>query len=757
MSMFVASLLMFLGLPEQVTPPSCPEGEWESLRAKRKAAYHRADYVRTLDLVDCEAETMRRLAAAGARLHASNGDPASHCQPLDVGFYVCNTLKQDRACSDRYLDRQFAEGCCDDPMYAVECHQNLAQRDRQREDFPAALQALDTVEALSLDNLAREHLGMAEFEAWSGLATAAALRIELAGQLADVGAVRATLEEFREWSAFASSESGMGLAADLGNLAAWGVLLLQEANPANPAGISDLADEVEVLLESALDTFSRSEGPASKADNVRINLALAALQRGDAERATAWLSEVVERGLPIEERLWFQYISIRAALASGAPIALDQSLRVLDELVGVDSVPMAGWFAAWALGQARDATGDIQGALQAYRTAEELLDTHTRTRAPAQRVFLGGRAQPMFGAVSRRLVGLLLEAGDVAAAASVARGARNRAMRASARGDCVATRAERRPLPGELQLVYFQVASRRAPLELRWVGFAVTAAGVRAEMLDVGEPAGDLTRLSDTALKPWADALLRPFQAELADASVVTILATESLHEVPFHALPWAKGLLIDALPVQYALDVAGCDARVRCASGGARVVRGDGPAVAEEVEAVAKILAENGRVVEHLRPQAVSDPKRLQAHGADILHVIAHGGASDRLLASDDELMFSDSISLTSRTVLTWREAPQLVYLSACRTSFRDAETLGGDASLAHAFLLAGAHYVVASVDLLDGEAAKEFAVRFHRAMGAGGAEGAPAAFRAAFRGCREQCKPSWSPYLRRLRVITR
>lgn len=754
MSMLVASLLMLPGLPEQVSPPSCPNGEWESLRAKRKAAYHEADYVRTRKLVDCEAETMRRLAAAGARLRTSDGDPASHCQPLGVGFYVCNTLIGDRVCSDQYLDRQFAEGCCDDPIYAAECHQNLAQRDRQREDFPAALHALDTVERLSLDNLAREHVGTVEFEAWSDLATAAALRIELAGQLGDVGAVRATLEEFQEWSAFAGAEVRPGLAADRNNLAAWGVLLLQEANP---AGISDLADEAEILLDSALDTFSWSEGPASKADNVRVNLALAALQRGDAGRATAWLSEVVERGLPIEEQLWFQYISIRAALASGAPIALDHSLRVLDELVGVDSVPMAGWFAAWALGQARDATGDIQGALQAYRTAEELLDTHTRTRAPAQRAVLGGRAQRMFGAVSRRLVGLLLEAGDLAAAASVARGARNRAMRASARGDCLATRAERRPLPGELQLVYFRVASRRAPLELRWVGFAVTAGGVRAEMLDVGEPTGDLTRLSDTALKPWANALLRPFQAELADASVVTILATESLHEVPFHALPWAKGLLIDALPVQYALDVAGCDERVWYASGDARVVRGDGPAVAEEVKAVAAILAENGRVVERIRPQAFSDLERLQAHGADILHVIAHGGASDRLLASDDELMFSDSIALTSRTVLAWRDAPQLVYLSACRTSFRDAETLGGDTSLAHAFLLAGARYVVASVDLLDGEAAVDFAVRFHRALGAGSAEGAPAAFRAAFRGCREQCKPSWSPYLRRLRVITR
>lgn len=73
--------------------------------------------------------------------------------------------------------------------------------------------------------------------------------------------------------------------ADSLNLAAWAILLAREAGL--PITARDLRTATDLLL-SALESFVEgSDRNLNRADNVRINLALAALQAGELTRAQA--------------------------------------------------------------------------------------------------------------------------------------------------------------------------------------------------------------------------------------------------------------------------------------------------------------------------------------------------------------------------------------------------------------------------------------------------------------------------------------
>ncbi|MFY0535882.1 CHAT domain-containing protein [Nannocystis pusilla] len=269
----------------------------------------------------------------------------------------------------------------------------------------------------------------------------------------------------------------------------------------------------------------------------------------------------------------------------------------------------------------------------------------------------------------------------------------------------------------------------------------------------------DLHRLSEAALQPWSEALLEPFFPEIEAADEIDILPTESLHHVPFHALPWEAGILLDRATVRYGLDVATCGADLAAPRGGALVVQGDDPYFASEASAVAAELAEHWPVAV-VRPTRPADLGPLLAGEYAVAHVVAHGEhvELDRLLATDDRLLLGDTLTLPRRTLLAAPGVPALVHLSACRSSFTDAETLGGGISLAHAFLLRGARYVVGAIEDVDGEVARAFASRFHRALAVEGLAGAPEAWREAYLAASgEFSSPSLARQLRRLRLYAR
>ncbi|MFY0537826.1 CHAT domain-containing protein [Nannocystis pusilla] len=143
----------------------------------------------------------------------------------------------------------------------------------------------------------------------------------------------------------------------------------------------------------------------------------------------------------------------------------------------------------------------------------------------------------------------------------------------------------------------------------------------------------------------------------------------------------------------------------------------------------------------------------------ARLVHIAAHGEQTvgDRLFMADDRVRFGDGLALTRADILSATAAPAVVYLSSCRSSSIDAETLGGGLSLAQAFMLRGARFVVGATGNLDGEVATDFAPRFYRALMGRPLSEVPVAWREAYLQTRAELTPRRKHLMRMLRVFAR
>lgn len=234
----------------------------------------------------------------------------------------------------------------------------------------------------------------------------------------------------------------------------------------------------------------------------------------------------------------------------------------------------------------------------------------------------------------------------------------------------------REPAPGELLLVYFA-------LERGHAGFAVDAGGVVAAELAGELPAAPADR---------AELLLGRFDAAIARARQVSIVASGRLAGAAFHALPWRGAPLIAARPVAYALDLLRPPAPPHGLTRAVQLVPPSNLARAdEEAAAVARILGARQVAVTRLRG---SEPAlQVELAGADLLHFVGHargdgwGGALD--LGGDRSLGAGDLLTAP---------APGIAVLSGCETGLHDPRAHAGGMSLAHALLLAGASAVIAA-----------------------------------------------------------
>lgn len=707
----------------------CLGGPAERVCIERRRAHDRGDFPRMFELVDREIDIARlhRLLSPAPTVP---GARRPLCQPIEAAFVACNEQLLDLDCADRRLDDHVALGCLDDPTQRARHDIMQAMRWRRRQDPVAAMVHLVAAEAEAR-----------ETDDLHDLADSLALQAELAAHLGQRTAVRHLLAELDPLLAQLDIPARAHAVARTRNVLAWALLLAGESDPA--------AADPRPLLLAALPAFTEVRPNRSEADNVRLNLALAELQRGDLAAVRTWLDAVDTGALGDEGLLWLRLIEVRAALAVGD---LELAARRHDQLAAVaarTSDPMAAWFVAWTQGMQLEAQGRPDLAIEAYARAEDRLESLTRALPGPAAVQLADRRPLSFADGTRRLIRAQLAAGAVDDALERARDARSRALRAVAPRCTAAGRSrDDLPAPGVLRLLYVRVTPRdRATGRAEWIGFARTHARVHARPLELPEAGSiDLAR--------WSDALLAPFADELADARAVEVLATEELHDIPFHALPWRGGLLLERVTVRFDLDLGPCDASPGRA---ALVVHGDDPTFTSEVRAVQNALAAV-RPVTALRPARAHELDALFSADLALAHVVAHGvrtPGGELLFAADHRLLLEPP--LTREAILVAPHVPGLVYLSACTSSFVDAETLGGGLGLAHAFLLRGARHVVGAVDRIDATVTERFAVRFYEALAVRELDAVPDAWRAAYLKTRAELHESLEPDLRMLRLYAR
>lgn len=558
--------------------------------------------------------------------------------------------------------------------------------------------------------------------------------------------------------------------ADLANNRGWAALVLA-ANTSSDAGASFGP------LREAESGYAACTNPRRLA-NARVNLAWAHLLAGDPERAKESLhgARVAQPRLDTLVALFADDLDARIALAEGrAEVAevrfrevaeraralalpLDEAraeegraralfarkkLRAADEAAIHAQMLVEALAARIALGEGRGTFRTTRDAAARLRMEIALVEKDddraiaiaraTRARAAADLTRLTSnssepaaareaRAQAL-ATLTKAREALLAEAehdwelpADAAARAREAR--REKALRVTSLYeesmrtiDRAAPPAEvrrSRPLqPGELDLVLHPVLDG-------WVALAVSTRAVRVARLD---------RLrADASGAELARGLVEPFDAELASATRVRVLASGAMRAADVHALPWRGRPLGEAVTVVYAADVArgALDDR----GGEALVVvdpRVDLRAAEHEGELARAALARSGREVRLLAgPEATRAEVLAWLGRATFFHYAGHATHAGPD-GWESALLLSRGTVLGVADLVTLERAPRVVVLSACDAA-REVGAAGEEqVGIAQALLAAHASVVVAASRPVDDDATATLMNAFYIEIAAG------------------------------------
>ncbi|MEM1179943.1 MAG: hypothetical protein AAGM22_16500, partial [Acidobacteriota bacterium] len=397
--------------------------------------------------------------------------------------------------------------------------------------------------------------------------------------------------------------------ASLLNNLAWNQLLIRESGDAFG---SEGEDPTAWLLEAREAFRDRPCVETDERANVEMNLALAALHRGDPEQARGHLENAaaLEERPNLRSRFWRIEIEARLAMASGQPAVALEKYRQLESLAADALASRTLWHSEAGQARALWALGDTQAALEAYENAERHLDAASLAVPidSGREGFVDRGLQ-----VTRHHLDLLVELGQVERAFVLARRARSRVLRSLHRHSRLsrlsvdeqqlwdaaigAYRKERRAFDAlsvedwtlsveQLQRRLHEREQERSRLqqaldaafatldtlspaideslpalaggEVRllffpvgrgWIGFAESARGVVARRLESVAPGAEASALGE--------ALLGPFTAVLEGASSVRLLPFAWLRDVDLHALPVGGGPpLVERSPVVFGLDL---------------------------------------------------------------------------------------------------------------------------------------------------------------------------------------------------------
>lgn len=265
-----------------------------------------------------------------------------------------------------------------------------------------------------------ERLGFRASSPWWG-----AIGQEQALALQNLGRWPEAFAIFRRLAARPAALSGCEQGGLLLSNHAWSLLMQREAQP----GAAGSGDPLPLqLLRRAEAVFDGERCGDEQRLDVRISLALAELQAGDATAARQALAEADRLGVGMtpDQRLWRCEIAARLARAGGRPdLALRLYGRLQQEAVGALS-PNGRWLAAYGQARAYRELGNIEAALAAYREAAALIDQQSLDIP----IFEG---REMFVALreagTRSFLDLLVRRGRVDEAFAVARHARSSVLR----------------------------------------------------------------------------------------------------------------------------------------------------------------------------------------------------------------------------------------------------------------------------------------------------------------------------------------
>jgi CHAT domain-containing protein len=231
-----------------------------------------------------------------------------------------------------------------------------------------------------------------------------------------------------------------------------------------------------------------------------------------------------------------------------------------------------------------------------------------------------------------------------------------------------------------------------------------------------------------------SEILLRPVWLDVQSCGKLVFAPHAVLHRVPFCALsiPARHEFLVEEYVTSNVPSIAWLakQRRLKGQSGYERVLIVSptaGPQSGESAFARLPAAEEDGRWIRNRFPRArllqgdaaTASTISTAIHEADLFHFAGHAVVDERR-PSRSALVLGHGEMLRASEIAQWHLSTRLVVLDACATS-SGRITTDGSASLARAFLLAGSHAAVATLWLVEDDAASELSRRFYGAIAAG------------------------------------
>jgi len=613
----------------------------------------------------------------------------------------------------------------------------LARHGQLTARLPRAALRHDYYDALLADRQGDLGAALPLYRRHADRARAVGLAHELAATLSALGVLLARLGDSEGAEAAFAEALALGPALDADERA---VILHNAAWTALEARLRghDAADPEPRFAEVA--AVFAADGPYPdrfQATDARLNLAYAAVSRGDVAAAKAALVGADAPGRRLDR--WRLYLSARIDLLADRPASALARFDALAEQARDELERGLEWSAHVGAAEALTALQRPTDALARWRRADALhrADVGRLALDVGRERFAAERDQ-----AAQRLVAVLLDLGRPDEALCAARRARAHAFAdlAAVHRDPAAL-AVYRDARAALDLAFersWELARRDGDAERKRLRTerqaldARLAAALRSpeghvdsdmpdetdcepsrpvaddELLLVYFPLGrdhvafarDRVELAfariDGALPPdlegRAERLLGPFAASIERARRISVAASGPLAVEAFHALPWRGAPLVAAHTVAFTLDLPRARGPARAPTRVAQLVPPSNLARAgDEAAAVADLFRARGVVVDRLRGDEPDLAQRLA--GLDLLHFVGHAGGD----GWDGALELGGDRRVTVADLLT-APAPAIAVLSGCETGLLDPRAHGGGMSLAHAMLLAGADVVIAA-----------------------------------------------------------
>jgi tetratricopeptide (TPR) repeat protein len=261
--------------------------------------------------------------------------------------------------------------------------------------------------------------------------------------------------------------------------------------------------------------------------------------------------------------------------------------------------------------------------------------------------------------------------------------------------------------------------------------------------------------LESTALSALERELLAPAAHLLDGKKRVVITLADAAYGIPFHAMRWPGGVLIDTHDVQYVVGGVTVKSGVRATPAAPDVRRycflGTASVPYEDVDDLPGVAAECA-LVEELVPapeRRIDFPATadhlFDGEPASVLHVSCHGSFEERAPLMS-RLLFADRPVFAFEIALA-QLGSDVAIVAGCQTATAASASGGYVQSLAAAFQRAGVRTVIASFWEIDDEASAELIRALYARLQGADALSPVAAFCAAQRAlrARQEFGPSW------------